>query len=41
MPATTKILIGEVTNVDESEPFAHEKLVSDAGYVPAKISKTR
>ncbi len=26
MPATTKILIGEVTNVDESEPFAHEKL---------------
>lgn len=26
VPATTKILIGEVTNVDESEPFAHEKL---------------
>ena len=24
VPATTKILIGEVTNVDESEPFAHE-----------------
>ncbi len=26
VPATTKILIGEVTDVDESEPFAHEKL---------------
>ncbi|MGO3911677.1 aldehyde dehydrogenase family protein, partial [Huaxiibacter chinensis] len=26
VPATTKILIGEVTVVDESEPFAHEKL---------------
>ncbi len=26
VPATTKILIGEVTSVDISEPFAHEKL---------------
>lgn len=26
VPETTKILIGEVTVVDESEPFAHEKL---------------
>ena len=26
VPATTKILIGEVKVVDESEPFAHEKL---------------
>ncbi len=26
VPATTKILIGEVKIVDESEPFAHEKL---------------
>jgi len=26
VPADTKILIGEVTVVDESEPFAHEKL---------------
>ena len=26
VPATTKILIGEVNNVDNSEPFAHEKL---------------
>lgn len=26
VPADTKILIGEVTKVDESEPFAHEKL---------------
>ncbi|MBK5144736.1 bifunctional acetaldehyde-CoA/alcohol dehydrogenase [Budviciaceae bacterium BWR-B9] len=26
VPATTKVLIGEVTQVDESEPFAHEKL---------------
>ncbi|VEJ55804.1 bifunctional acetaldehyde-CoA/alcohol dehydrogenase [Pragia fontium] len=26
VPATTKVLIGEVTDVDESEPFAHEKL---------------
>ncbi|APS30051.1 bifunctional acetaldehyde-CoA/alcohol dehydrogenase [Pectobacterium brasiliense] len=26
VPANTKVLIGEVTAVDESEPFAHEKL---------------
>lgn len=26
VPADTKILIGEVTSVDVSEPFAHEKL---------------
>lgn len=26
VPASTKVLIGEVTVVDESEPFAHEKL---------------
>ncbi|KHN55469.1 acetaldehyde dehydrogenase [Dickeya fangzhongdai] len=26
VPASTKVLIGEVTNADESEPFAHEKL---------------
>lgn len=26
VPANTKVLIGEVTVVDESEPFAHEKL---------------
>ncbi|PWC09622.1 bifunctional acetaldehyde-CoA/alcohol dehydrogenase [Brenneria roseae subsp. americana] len=26
VPANTKVLIGEVTIVDESEPFAHEKL---------------
>lgn len=26
VPENTKILIGEVTSVDESEPFAHEKL---------------
>ncbi|AWH87111.1 bifunctional acetaldehyde-CoA/alcohol dehydrogenase [Limnobaculum parvum] len=26
VPATTKVLIGEVTHVDETEPFAHEKL---------------
>ncbi len=26
VPADTKILIGEVTDIDESEPFAHEKL---------------
>ncbi|WP_159564483.1 bifunctional acetaldehyde-CoA/alcohol dehydrogenase [Budvicia diplopodorum] len=26
VPSTTKVLIGEVTVVDESEPFAHEKL---------------
>ncbi|GKX62593.1 Aldehyde-alcohol dehydrogenase [Pragia fontium] len=26
VPTTTKVLIGEVTDVDESEPFAHEKL---------------
>ncbi|HCD7942505.1 TPA: bifunctional acetaldehyde-CoA/alcohol dehydrogenase [Klebsiella michiganensis] len=26
VPVSTKILIGEVTDVDESEPFAHEKL---------------
>ena len=26
VPANTKILIGEVTSVDPSEPFAHEKL---------------
>ncbi|MCD1126071.1 bifunctional acetaldehyde-CoA/alcohol dehydrogenase [Jinshanibacter sp. LJY008] len=26
VPATTKVLIGEVSQVDESEPFAHEKL---------------
>ncbi len=26
VPAGTKILIGEVTDIDESEPFAHEKL---------------
>ena len=26
VPATTKVLIVEVTQVDESEPFAHEKL---------------
>ena len=26
VPAATKILIGEVNNVDNSEPFAHEKL---------------
>ncbi len=26
VPENTKILIGEVTVVDESEPFAHEKL---------------
>ena len=26
VPAETKILIGEVTDIDESEPFAHEKL---------------
>ncbi len=26
VPAGTKVLIGEVVNVDESEPFAHEKL---------------
>ncbi|ATA24051.1 bifunctional acetaldehyde-CoA/alcohol dehydrogenase [Brenneria goodwinii] len=26
VPANTKVLIGEVTDIDESEPFAHEKL---------------
>ncbi len=26
VPTGTKVLIGEVVNVDESEPFAHEKL---------------
>ncbi|KAA9001816.1 bifunctional acetaldehyde-CoA/alcohol dehydrogenase [Affinibrenneria salicis] len=26
VPANTKVLIGEVVNVDETEPFAHEKL---------------
>ncbi|MCL7680471.1 hypothetical protein M8369_41755, partial [Klebsiella pneumoniae] len=26
VPSSTKILIGEVSLVDESEPFAHEKL---------------
>ncbi|MDR0805793.1 MAG: bifunctional acetaldehyde-CoA/alcohol dehydrogenase [Enterobacteriaceae bacterium] len=26
VPPTTKVLIGEVINADESEPFAHEKL---------------
>ncbi|MDU5359330.1 MAG: bifunctional acetaldehyde-CoA/alcohol dehydrogenase, partial [Klebsiella oxytoca] len=26
VPADTKILIGEVRNIDDSEPFAHEKL---------------
>ena len=26
VPKTAKILIGEVTSVDVSEPFAHEKL---------------
>ncbi|MCO7262053.1 bifunctional acetaldehyde-CoA/alcohol dehydrogenase [Dickeya zeae] len=26
VPASTKVLIGEVTHADESEPFAHEKL---------------
>ncbi|PWC10321.1 bifunctional acetaldehyde-CoA/alcohol dehydrogenase [Brenneria corticis] len=26
VPANTKVLIGEVTEVDETEPFAHEKL---------------
>lgn len=26
VPANSKVLIGEVTLVDESEPFAHEKL---------------
>lgn len=32
VPQNTKILIGEVTAVDESEPFAHEA-VSYSGYV--------
>ncbi|UMX88702.1 hypothetical protein MJ579_17515 [Klebsiella pneumoniae] len=37
MPATTKILtIGEVTNVDESEPFVHEKTVSTPAMYRAK-----
>ncbi|MEC5341604.1 bifunctional acetaldehyde-CoA/alcohol dehydrogenase [Brenneria populi] len=26
VPAKTKVLIGEVTDIDDSEPFAHEKL---------------
>ncbi len=41
VPATTKILIGEVTNVDESEPFAHENCLRRWLCTVQKISKTR
>ncbi|VTR44097.1 Aldehyde-alcohol dehydrogenase [Serratia fonticola] len=36
VPANTKILIGEVKLVDESEPFAHEKTVTYPGDVPCQ-----
>lgn len=40
VPATTKILIGEVTNVDE-RAVCSRKTVSDAGYVPCKRFRRR
>lgn len=36
VPETTKILIGEVTVVDESEPFAHEKLSPTLAMYPCE-----
>ncbi len=40
VPENTKILIGEVTVVDESEPFAHEKLSPTLAMYRAKDKKT-
>lgn len=36
VPANTKVLIGEVKLVDESEPFAHEKLSPTTAMYRAK-----
>lgn len=41
VPATTKILIGEVKVVDESEPFAHENYPRHWQCTVRKISMTR
>ena len=41
VPATTKILIGEVKVVDESEPFAHENCPLLWRCTAPKISKTQ
>ena len=40
VPADTKILIGEVTSVDVSEPFAHEKLSPVLALYKAKDFET-
>ena len=40
VPADTKILIGEVTSVDVSEPFAHEKLSPVLALYKAKDYET-
>ena len=39
VPATTKVLIGEVTDATESEPFAHEKLSTILALYRAKDFK--
>ena len=36
VPASTKVLIGEVTDISEAEPFAHEKLSPTLGMYRAK-----
>ncbi len=41
VPSNTKILIGEVKVVDESEPFAHEKLSPTLAMYRAKTLKKR
>ncbi|XNM80687.1 hypothetical protein ACLK1U_07145 [Escherichia coli] len=41
VPENTKILIGEVTIVDENKTFAHEKLSPTLAMYRAKKSKTR
>jgi acetaldehyde dehydrogenase/alcohol dehydrogenase len=39
VPATTKVLIGEVTDASKAEPFAHEKLSTILGLYRAKDFK--
>ena len=41
VPETTKILIGEVTVVDESEPFAHENCLRRWQCTVRRTSKTQ